>query len=429
MHPIWHPYTVQKSDLKEVHIAKAQSEFLYDIDGNSYIDAIASWWTSIHGHNHPFIVEAIVNQLQSLDHTILAGFVHTPAQRLAEKLIEFTDNHFYKVFYSDNGSCAVEVAIKIAIQHFKNQNINKTKIIHFSSSYHGDTIGAMSVGGDSAFNENFRTLFFDSPVFDAPDCYSCSWSSDKKRCKNECLEKLKFYFQREHNSIAAIILEPLIFGASGMKMYKEQVLLDLRTLCDKYNILLILDEVFTGFGRTGEKFAFMKAKIEPDIIAIAKGLTGGILPFAATLVTKKVYDPFYSDDVSKAFLHGHTMTGNPLASAAAIASIELFEKENRLAMVCELEKEYREFGQILEKKFPEKVKNIRFLGSVFAFELNQSASYLTNLSRAIFQNSLENGVILRPLGSTIYLTPPYTIQKNSLHKIFETILKLNCFCD
>ncbi len=420
---IWHPYTPQRSAEKPLLIQKAKNEFLYDQNGKEYIDCISSWWVSIHGHNNSYLIHSIKKQLDNLDHVLLAGFTNRPAMDLAEKLISFTDNHFHSVFYSDNGSCAIEISIKIAFQYYKNLSRGRSTILHFSESYHGDTIGTMSLGGLSKFNSPFQELFFHSPEFKSPDCYACPVGRVKERCKEECLDELESYLQANGNDVFAILIEPLIQGANGMKIYKKEVLKKLSILCKKYEIILIFDEVFTGFGRTGSKFAFIEAGVQPDIIALAKGLSGGVLPLAATMVSEKIYSAFDSEDQDHTFMHGHTMTGNPPACASALASIELFEKENRLEDIKILEFHLKKYVTQLAQKFPEMIQSARVLGAVCAFEIFHKDH---KVMHKIKTQSLENGLILRPLGNTIYITPPYIITKESLLKIFmvlETVFR------
>jgi len=415
---IWHPYTSQKNPEEPILIHRAKNEFLYDENGKEYIDAISSWWISIHGHNNTYIINSIKKQLDELDHVLLAGYTNKPARDLAHKLLSFTENNFFSVFYSDNGSCAIEISIKIAYQYYINLNKKRNMIIHFSESYHGDTIGTMSVGGLSKFNSIFEDLFFPSVEFKSPDCNDCPVGKVKERCKEECLDKLYTFLSNNKAQTFAIIIEPLIQGANGMKMYKKEVLQKLSVICKEFDIILILDEVFTGFGRTGSKFAFLEANIKPDIIALAKGLSGGVLPLAATLVTERIYSAFYSEKIEKTFMHGHTMTGNPPACAAALASIELFEEENRIEDIKILEFHLKKYIKELVTNHPDTIKSPRVLGGVCAFEI--STTDVNNLIK-IKNLCLSNGLIIRPLGNTIYLTPPYTISKESLIKIFNIL--------
>ncbi|MBK8397059.1 MAG: adenosylmethionine--8-amino-7-oxononanoate transaminase [Leptospiraceae bacterium] len=419
---IWHPYTIQKGQPNPLKIVSAKGEFLYDEKGNPYIDAVSSWWISIHGHNHPYIIDKVKESISKLDHVLLAGYTHKNAEELANKLIEFTNHNFKSVFYSDNGSCAVDIGIKIAIQYFKNIGFeNKINFLHFTNSYHGDTIGAMSVGGKSAFNSAFEPLLFNSPEFISPDCYNCPISKNPNNCIEECLNPIEKYLEKNQNSTAGIILEPILQGAAGMRIHKNEILTRLKSICDKYNVILILDEIFTGFGRTGKNFAYQNTDIKPDIITVAKGLTGGVLPLAATLVSEKIYEAFNSEDPNKAFYHGHTMTGNPSACAAGLASIELYEQENRLSDVLNLEFELKKRITNLKYKFKEKIINERVLGAVAAFEIEGNSNYLHPIASKIRQLSLSKGVMIRPLGNSVYIAPSYTISPSSLDRIFEVL--------
>ena len=405
---IWHPYTILKGQPDPLKLVRAKGEFLYDEKGNSYIDAVSSWWISIHGHNHPYIIEKVKESLSNLDHVLLAGYTHVNAERLAEKLIEFTNHDFKAVFYSDNGSCAIDIAIKMATQYFQNRGeVKKQNILHFSHCYHGDTIGAMSVAGKSTFNAAFQNLLFSSPEFTSPDCHNCPLGKKSFSCKEECLAPLEEYLAANSDTTAAIII---------------------RNLCDKYNVLLILDEIFTGFGRTAKNFAYEHASIKPDFITIAKGLTGGVMPLAATLISEKIYEGFYSEDANKAFYHGHTMTGNPSACAAGLASLELYEREDRLNDVIHLEAELKARMSLLKQKHGDRMIKDRTLGAVCAFELEGKSDYLNPISKKIKAYSLERGVMIRPLGNTVYVAPSYTISQSSLDKTFEVVdgIIVNC---
>ena len=417
---IWYPFTVQKG-YEPVRIVRGEKEFVYDENGKSYIDAVSSWWTSVHGHRHPAIVAAIEKQLSELDHVMLAGFTHEPAERLARELVSFAGGNFSRVFYSDNGSTAVEVALKIAVQYFYNRgNPEKKRIIHFGGAYHGDTTGAMSVGGDSVFNRPFAGLLFDSPEPAAPDCYHCPAGKERGSCRTECLDDLENLLTAEHGTIAAVIVEPLIMGAGGMIFYKPAVLERLARICRSHDVLVIYDEVFTGFGRTGKNFAFEHA-VSPDILAAAKGLGGGVIPIAMTMVSEKVYAEFDSDYPQKAFYHGHTMTGNPVGCSTALASLKLYHDENYPGKIAGIEKFYAKKERLLADKFSF-VKNIRWLGAVFALEIDQGEQgYLNPVGPLIRKLSLEKGVLLRPLGNQLYITPPYITSRESLEQVFDAV--------
>ncbi|PJZ28643.1 adenosylmethionine--8-amino-7-oxononanoate transaminase [Leptospira kmetyi] len=421
---IWYPFTLQHEPDSPLRIERAMEEFLYDTFGNSYIDAISSWWVSIHGHNHPQIIGAVKDQLDKLDHVLLAGFTHDPAENLAAELLKLTEGKYSHVLYSDNGSTAVEIMIKLAYQYFQNIGETERKIfIKFNTSYHGDTIGTMSVGGNSVFNRVFEGLMFPTEEFQTPNCSFCPVGKKPSTCKVECVEEIETFFAKNPKSVAGIVLEPLILGSGGMIFYKEEVLQRLEAIAKKYGALLLVDEVFTGFGRTGSLFAYQKAKIQPDFVAMAKGLSAGAATVAVTLTTEKIHSAFVTPDPEKGFYHGHTMTGNPIACSAALASIDLFFRENRLEQIAKLETKLKVGLKKIAEEFPNAVRDCRVLGAVGVLELevgNQSGySYPGN--KILKKKFLEKGVVLRPLGNVIYLTPPYIIRDSSLEKIFSAI--------
>lgn len=413
---IWHPFTAQLGADEPLEIVRGDGEYLYDAAGKPYIDAISSWWTMIHGHNHPQITAAISAQLGRLDHVMLGGFTHEPALQLAKRLLKISGNNFHKVFYSDNGSTAVEVMLKLALQYWHNLGQQqRTGFIRFDANYHGDTIGAMSVGGDSVFNQVFDPVMFRSQSFAYPTAGQQA---------EQVLQALDTYMGQHHKQVAGIILEPLIAAAGGMVFQDEDVLRNIGGLAAKYNVLLLFDEVFTGMGRTGEMFAFQKAGVVPDILALAKGLTGGVLPLAATLVSQKIHAAFVSEDPHKTFYHGHTMTGNPPGCAAALASLDLFGKKSRLKQVASLEQKMTSFWQNLVSRFPEKLTQPRCRGAVSAvnlISLSEKPGYVFSAVKSIKAQALAEGVILRPLGNVIYVTPPYNISDEALQKIFAVI--------
>lgn len=413
---IWHPFTPQLGAGEPLRIVRGEKEFLYDSKGTSYIDAISSWWTMIHGHCHPAIIAAIQGQLESLDHVLLGGFTHAPAERLAAELLAQTAPQFARVFYSDNGSTAVEVMLKLALQYWQNLGETQRKtFIKFDANYHGDTIGAMSAGGDSVFNRIFAALMFEGESFAYPTHGSQA---------DTILLKLDEYLAGNRDRVVGIILEPLVAAAGGMVFQEAEVLRQIDSLAKKHGVLLLLDEVFTGMGRTGAMFAYQKAAVQPDMIALAKGLTGGVLPLAVTLISEKVHAAFVSADPLKTFYHGHTMTGNPPGCAAALASLELFKTEERLKQVAALEVAMLRHWQNLAEKYPAKIRNVRVLGAVSAVDLQsktEKGGYVFAASQLIRSQALELGVILRPLGSVLYVTPPYNISEASLAKIFNAI--------
>ncbi|EMY77700.1 adenosylmethionine-8-amino-7-oxononanoate transaminase [Leptospira weilii serovar Ranarum str. ICFT] len=421
---IWYPFTPQFEPDFPLRIKRAKGEFLYDERGDSYIDAISSWWVSIHGHNHPKIIQAVKDQLDRLDHVLLAGFTHDPAEKLASELLKITDGLFHWVLYSDNGSTAVEIMIKLAYQYFQNTGENDRRIfIKLNASYHGDTIGAMSVGGNSVFNRVFQGLMFPTEEFVSPNCSFCPVGKKPDSCNVECVDPIEEFFQKNRQTVAGIVIEPLILGSGGMIFYKEEVLQKLETVAKKYGALLLVDEVFTGFGRTGSLFAYQKAGIKPDLVAMAKGLSAGAAAIAVTLATDQIHSAFVTPEPEKGFYHGHTMTGNPIACSAALASIELFFAENRLHQIAGLESKLKVGLKKIEGEFPKAVRDCRVLGAVGVLELEvgNESGYNYPGNKILKKKFLEKKVLLRPLGNVIYLTPPYNIQDSSLEKVFQAI--------
>jgi len=435
---IWHPYTQMKDCQKwpPVLIERAKGAKLYDDKGNFYYDTISSWWCNVHGHNHPKIKAAIKKQLNSLEHVLFAGFTHKPAILLAEKLVSITPKNLTKVFFSDNGSTAVEAALKMSFQYWRNTGKKtKTKFLSLDLAYHGDTIGALSVGGDTVFNKVFDALRFESFKVPSPYCYRCPVGKQRNSCDIDCIKPLESTLKKNKNQIAAIILEPLLMGAAGMIVYPVEYLKQAAELAKKYDVHLILDEVATGFGRTGKMFACQHASVQPDFICLAKGITSGTLPFAATLTTDEIYNAFYDDyEKFKTFYHGHTYTANPLGCAAALASLEIFEEEKTLEKVKTL---IPVFHTGMEKFKPLRfVGDVRYIGMVGVIELvrdkktKQLFGVKERIGQRIFQKGLKEHLILRPLGNVIYLFPPLSITKTQLtdilRKTFKIIEGLSC---
>ncbi len=412
---IWHPFTPQgKSDLP-LRIVRAEREFLYGEDGKAYIDAIASWWTVIHGHNHPAIRQAIYEQLKKLDHVMLAGFTHESAEQLAESLLNRAGGNFSHVFYSDNGSTAVEVMLKLARQYWVNRGEKqRRRFIRFDAAYHGDTFGAMSVAGPSLFTAPFSDLLFETKTFPYP-----------QRADDEALfADLAQYLANESALLAGVIIEPLIAAAGGMVFQEPAALNRLVTLCRAHGILVLFDEVFTGFGRTGTFFAYEQAGGLPDLVALAKGLTGGVLPLAVTLISPQVHVAFVSERAEHTFYHGHTMTGNPVCCAAALASLRIVDAEGRLAQVKALQNSMRELWNSIAMRHSAKITDIRCRGALSAVNLvsrKEKADYAFSWSKRLRAAALEQGVLLRPLGNVLYVAPPYNIQAQNLDRVFEVI--------
>ncbi len=428
----WHPYTQMKDckTIPPILIERAKGIKLYDNKGNFYYDTISSWWCNVHGHNHPEIKEAINKQLNSLDHVLFAGFTHKPAILLAEKLISITPKSLTRVFFSDNGSTAVETALKMSFQYW--QNIGKKKKHKFVSldyGYHGDTIGAMSVSGADLFNEVFKPLFFPSIKVPTPYCYRCPMGKQRSSCNIECIKPLEAVLRKKRDEIAAMILEPLVMAAGGMIIYPIRYLEKAAKLAKKYNIHLILDEVATGFGRTGKMFACEYANIQPDFVCLSKGITSGFLPLGATLTTEKVYRVFYADyQKRKTFYHGHTYTGNPISCSAALASLKIFKKEKTLNRAKRL---IPIFHNGLERfKRLAFVGDVRYIGMIGAIELvkdketKRPFSFKERIGIKVYKQGLKEGIILRPLGNIIYLYLPLCIKETEMLTILEKTYRI-----
>ena len=423
----WHPYTQMKDcrNMPPILIEKAKGIKLYDSKGNFYYDTISSWWCNVHGHNHPKINRAIKRQLGYLDHVLFAGFTHKPAIMLAEKLVSFTPKGLTKVFFSDNGSTAVETAIKMSFQYWQNiGKKKKTKFVSLDRGYHGDTIGAMSLSGVDLFNEVYKPLFFQSLRVPSPYCYRCPADTNSAVCGVECIKPLERVFKQRSSEIAALILEPLVMAAGGMIIYPVKYLRRAASLAKKYNVHLIIDEVATGFGRTGKMFACEYAGVHPDFMCLSKGITSGYLPLGAALTTEKIYHSFYADyEKKKTFYHGHTYTANPISCSAALASLSLFKEENTLQKVSRLTPV---FHQKLEdfRGLPF-VGDARHIGMIGALELvkdkktKKTFSFEERIGMKIYKKGLKENLILRPLGNIVYFYLPLSTRESDLAKILK----------
>lgn len=430
---VWHPYTQMKDCKKSppILIEKAKGIKLYDADGNFYYDTISSWWCNIHGHNHPKIKKAVKKQLDSLEHVLFAGFTHRGAILLAEKLISIAPGKLKKVFFSDNGSTAVEAALKMSFQYWKNKGIDKkTKFVSLDSGYHGDTIGAMSVSGVDLFNKTFSPLFFHSFKVPSPYCYRCPVGKNKANCNIDCISSLEKMLKEKSEEISAIVLEPLVMCAGGMIVYPKEYLAKAAGLARKFNVHLILDEVAVGFGRTGKMFASEYVEsIKPDFLCLSKGITAGYLPLGATLVTDEIYQAFCADYVEKkTFFHGHTFTANPLACAAALASLKIFEEENVMEKVNEILPCFH--SAMEEFRDLPLVGDVRYLGLIGALELvqdkdtKQGFDFKERIGFKIYQQALKKNLLLRPLGNIVYFFLPLCIRKRELRDILNRAYSL-----
>jgi len=409
---IWHPYTQMKTTLPPVPIVRGEGACLYDENGKRYIDAVSSWWVNIHGHAHPYIAQKVAEQLNKLEHVIFAGFTHEPAVELAERLLAILPSNQQKAFYSDNGSTAVEVAIKMCLQYWHNQGINKTKILALNNAYHGDTFGAMAVSGRSAFTAAFDNLLFEVEFIDTPN--------------ESNIESLKSHISHLKSELSCFIFEPLVQGSSGMLMYEAKYLDELMAHCRKEGVLLIDDEVFTGFGRTGKPFACNHVSVQPDIMCFSKGLTGGTMALGLTTCTQQIFDAFLSDDRLKTLFHGHSYTANPVACSAGLASLDLFLDPSTQQNIDRIIASHKQFA--LRIKDHPKIRITRQTGTILAmeWETGTDTSYFSSLRDRLYQYFLEAGIILRPLGNIIYILPPYCITDEQLNYIYA---KIECALD
>jgi len=432
-HIIWHPFTQMKEYENENApiIVAGEGNYLIDIEGRRYLDGVSSLWVNIHGHRVKEIDEAIKRQLDKIAHSTLLGIGNLPSIQLAEKLIKITPKCLTKVFFSDNGSTGVEIALKMAFQYFQNiGKKEKKRFLSFYNAYHGDTLGAVGVGGISLFHQIYGDIVVSSIKVPSAYCYRCPYKKEPLNCDKECFKDLEENIRKYASSLAAVIIEPIIQAAAGMIVFPKGYLRFLRELCNHYEILLICDEVATGFGRTGKMFACEHEDVCPDFMVLSKGITGGYLPLAATLTTEKVYQAFYDDyEKLKTFFHGHSYTGNPLGCAAAIANIELFEKNRvieRLSPKIDLlKKELERFFELNH------VGDIRQAGFMVGIELVKEKRKKTpfplkeRIGHKVIRAARKRGLIIRPLGDVIVILPPLSISEEELkflcHVVYESI--------
>ena len=407
---VWHPFTHLKYAETPINIVRSEGSYYFDESGNKYIDGISSWWVNLHGHSHPYIAQKVFEQLSTNAHSIFSGFTHPTAIELSERLLNHLPNNFSKVFFSDNGSTSVEVALKMALQYFHNQNKNKTKFIAFENAYHGDTFGGMSVGERNVFNQAFNSHLFDVLRLPVPT----------KGNFEEVKNKLQHFIKQEN--VCAFVFEPLILGAGGsMQMYESALLDELILLCKHNKVICIADEVMTGFYRTGKFFATDYLENKPDIICLSKGITGGVMPLGVTVCAQFIYDTYLSDDKTKTFFHGHSYTANPTACAASLASMDLLEKEETLKSVQQISAAHQLFKEKI--KSHKNILSVRNLGTIIAIEIRtpEESGYLNNLAEKISAYFIQQGILLRPLGNVLYILPPYCISQNDLSYIYTCI--------
>ncbi|MDR0406468.1 MAG: adenosylmethionine--8-amino-7-oxononanoate transaminase [Holosporales bacterium] len=408
---IWRPFTQEKTTHPAIKVKKGEGAYLWAEDGEKYLDMISSWWVTIHGHAQQEIAHAIYHQACTLEHVIFAEFSHDPAETLVKNLKKNLPAHLCKFFFSDDGSTAVEVALKMAYQYFQNQGMKERKLfLSLEGGYHGDTFGAMSAAGkNSQYHATFSELFFNTASVEAPEFYTGVQAIEEK--ENRIIQELHEKLSEIGHTISALIVEPLIQGAAGMRLYRLEFLEALVKTVRQYGILVIFDEVMTGFYRTGKMFALDYTQIIPDFLCLSKGLTGGFLPLALTVTTKKVYEAFLSKDPQKAFLHGHSYTANPIACVAACKSLEILLRQETQQRIAEI-------AQFHKNSFVKNVHKRRTLGTISAFDVSsyEEAHSLANAA-------LQNGILLRPLGNTLYLLPPYCVTDEELAKVYDVINK------
>ncbi len=426
---IWHPFTQMMDWINEepLIIASGEGNYLMDVGGHRYLDGVSSLWVNIHGHRRAEIDQALVRQLGLIAHSTFLGLSNVPAIKLAKKLIELTPPGLVKVFYSDDGSTAVEIALKMAFQYWqqcREPQPARNSFISFVNGYHGDTLGAVSVGGVSLFHDIYGPLLFKTLKIMAPYCYRCHWGREYPGCEMICLGEVEEVMERHHREVAAVIIEPLIQCAGGMLVFPHGYSRGVRDLAARYNVPFIADEVATGFGRTGRLFACEHEGIDPDFMVLAKGITGGYLPLAATVTTQEVFHAFYGEyKEKKTFYHGHTYTANPLSCAAALANLEIFEEDDVLVNLQEkidyLERGLKPFLDL------EHVGDVRHLGLMAGIELVKDRErkvpypYEAKTGIRVIQEARRNGLIIRPLGDVIVLMPPLSVSVEELEMLLD----------
>lgn len=418
---LWHPCTQMRDHeaLPPIPIARAEGVWLTDFDGNRYLDGISSWWVNLFGHRHPRIVDGIKAQLATLDHVLLAGFSHEPAVRLAEELVAITPAGLDRVFYADNGSSAIEVALKMSLHCWRNRGETRTRFIALTGSYHGETLGALSITDLGLYREPYRPLLVEPIWAPSPDAYQAEPGERAEPFAERRLAELRLLLERHAGEVSAVIVEPLVQCAAGMRMYHPRYLAGLRALCDEFRVHLIADEIAVGFGRTGTLFACEQAGIAPDILCLSKGITGGFLPLAAVLTTSDIYDAFYDEWSSgKAFLHSHSYTGNPIACASALATLAIFRDEpvieNNRVLAAHLARALdtlRDHPHVADVRQTGLIAAVEVVADVAAKRPFPAAD---RRGRRAYAHALSRGVLLRPLGDIVYFMPPYCVTPDEI---------------
>ena len=418
---IWHPFTQMKTAPDPLPIVGGDGAYLITEDGRRVLDGISSWWVNVHGHCNPKVSQALAQQAQRLEHVMFAGCTHPPAVELAERLLAKLPGSLNKVFFSDNGSTAVEVALKMAYQYWTNRGERQRRtFLALKHAYHGDTVGAMSASHDSLFTASYAPLLFHVERVAVPQDYLASLDPANDGSATAELTEFEDLLRSRCDEIAAVIVEPMLQAAGGMRVWKPQMLRTVRELCDRYGLLLIADEVMTGFGRTGKMFACEHGPVEPDLMCLSKGLTAGYLPLAITAASDAVYEAFLSDDRSKTFFHGHSFTANPLGCAVALAGLDIFENEGVLGRVSGISSKMRSRLQALVgRKY---TKDARQIGGVGILELETGgAGYLADIGPRMAALFLERNLLLRPQGGIVYFMPPYVVTDNEIDWVFDQI--------
>lgn len=413
VHVIWHPYTQHQTMEPPIPIVRGDGALLFDEQGKSYIDAVSSWWVNLHGHANPYIAERIYKQAMALEQVIFTHFTHEPAIQLAERLLAILPGSLAKIFYSDNGSTAVEVALKMAIQFWQNKGKpGRNKILAFEHSYHGDTFGAMSVSSRGLFTDAFKEKLFEVIFIETPN--------------RENLDYIRSVVEGHSGTLAAFIYEPLLQAAGGMRIYEAEPMNELLQFIHNEDIVCIADEVLTGFGRTGTLFASESIRYPADITCLSKGLTGGTLALGVTACSQTIFNAFLSNDRTRTFFHGHSFTANPLACTAGLASLDLLMDKSCQDQIRNIHLQHQEFAsRELGTAYPNFFVNIRIIGTVLAFELNSGPNeYINELGPVIMNLAIARGVYLRPLGNTIYVMPPYCILPVQLREVYDFILSI-----
>lgn len=425
---IWHPCSQMKDyeELKPIVIKKGKGVYLYDINNNSYIDVVSSWWCNLLGHSNERINNAVKNQIDDLEHVIFANFSNIPVINLCDGLSEIIQKQLTKFFFTDNGSSAIEAAMKMSFQyHYQTGNPKKTRFMALENAYHGETIGALSVSGVDLYSKMYKPLLMDIIRVEAPDCYRCKYGKCRENCTAECFKSVKENIEMHSNEVCGFLVEPLVQAAAGMKIYPPIFLKKLREECTKHNIHLIADEIATGFGRCGEMFATQIANISPDIMCLSKGLTGGYMPMAIAVTTNEIYNAFYADyNEGKAFMHSHTYCGNPLAASCGVEVLKIFKEEN----ILENAKENAiYFNNLLNEelgnyKYTGEIRSIGLINAIELVKNKETKEEFDSKMRVgykIYKEGLKKGILLRPLGNVIYFNPPLTITKEEINKVVK----------